>query len=245
MKKKENFAEAKKFLESLVNIPDPIPFFGHDRLETARRNKRKIFILRLRFLLNLLGNPDRELKFIHLTGTSGKTSTTFFTAGILQAAGFRVGTFVSPHTISITERIRLNDKLIAPGELAEIVDTLKPLLSLCAEKSPYGCPSFFEIMLAIAILYFHQQKCDYAVLEAGIGGMFDATNVIRRSAVQIITNVGLDHTDILGKTRQEIARDKAGIIKSGGKFFTAEGDPKNISDLPGCLSRQKCFFPAS
>lgn len=224
--KKLKFSEAKKFLDSLVNIPDPVPFFGTRRSRRSRRSRRKFFILRLRFLLNLLGNPDRDLKFVHITGTSGKTSTTFFVSGILQAAGFRVGTFVSPHTVSITERIHLGDRLIAGNELAEIVQELKPLLALAAEKSPYGCPSFFEIMLCVAILYFKKQKCDYAVLEAGIGGMFDATNVIKKSAVSIITNVGLDHVDVLGKTKEDIALDKAGIIKGGGKFFTAERDPK-------------------
>jgi dihydrofolate synthase / folylpolyglutamate synthase len=220
------YQAAAEFLESLVNVPDPIPFFHKSRLNGKRREKRKFFIKRLRFLLNLLGNPDRGLKFIHLTGTSGKTSTTFFVSGILRAAGFKTGVFVSPHVTSITERIHLNDKLISPSELVEIVEYLKPYLSKCAAESPYGCPSFFETMLALAIVYFKKQKCDYAVLEAGIGGMFDATNVIKKSVAQIITNVGMDHTDILGKTREEIARDKAGIIKRGGKFFTAERDPK-------------------
>ncbi len=223
--KNNEFAAAKKFLDSLINIPDPIPFFRTGRENNRRQARRKFFILRLRFLLKLLGDPDRGLKFIQLTGTSGKTSTTFFVSGILQAAGFRVGTFVSPHTVSLTERIHLNDRLIAPAELAAIVEKLKPKLSLCAEKSPYGCPSFFETMLAAAILYFKKQQCDYVVLEAGIGGMYDATNVIKKSLVSIITNVGLDHTDVLGKTKEAIARDKAGIIKAGSKFFTAEQDP--------------------
>jgi|WetSurMetagenome_2_1015567.scaffolds.fasta_scaffold14318_3 dihydrofolate synthase / folylpolyglutamate synthase len=223
---KKEYCDAAEFLESLVNISDPVPFFGKNWIAGTRREKRKIFIKRLRLLLKLLGNPDRNLKFIHITGTSGKTSTTFFTAGILRAAGFKVGVFASPHVTSITERIHLNDKLISAAELIEIIEYLKPFLSICAAKSPYGCPSFFETMLAVAIVYFKKQKCDYAVLEAGIGGMFDATNVIKKSVAQIITNVGLDHLDVLGKTREEIARDKAGIIKSGGKFFTAERDPK-------------------
>jgi dihydrofolate synthase / folylpolyglutamate synthase len=240
--KNAKFVAAKKFLESLVNIPDPIPFFGVSRFKNLRREKRKFFILRLRFLLNLLGNPDRDLKFIHITGTSGKTSTTFFVSGILRAAGFRVGTFVSPHTVSITERIHLGDRLIAPRELAQITERLKPLLAICAEKSPYGCPSFFEIMLCAAMLYFKKQKCDYAVLEAGIGGMFDATNVIKKSAVSIITSVGLDHTDVLGKTKEDIARDKAGIIKTGGKFFTAERDPKIYQIFQNICREKKVLF---
>jgi len=223
---KKNYQAAEVLLESLVNLPDPIPFFGKRQLSKKRREKRKFFIRRLRFLLKLIGNPDRGLKFIHVTGTSGKTSTTFFAAGILRAAGFRVGVFVSPHVTSITERIHLNDKLISAAELAEIIEYLKPFLSVCAAKSPYGCPSFFETMLAVAIVYFKKQKCDYAVLEAGIGGMFDATNVIKNNKAAIITNVGLDHVDVLGKTCEEIARDKAGIIKRGGKFFTAERNPK-------------------
>jgi dihydrofolate synthase / folylpolyglutamate synthase len=221
----QEYRQTKEFLESLGNIPDPVSFLGRGTRSASRRDKRKFFILRLRFLLNLIDNPDRYLKFVHITGTSGKTSTTFFTVGILRAAGFKVGAFVSPHTISMTERIHLGDKLISPAELVEIVAYLKPFLTLCAETSPYGCPSFFEIMLCIAIIYFKNKKCDYAVLEAGIGGMFDATNVIKKSAVEIITNVGLDHTDVLGDTCAAIARDKAGIIKTGGRFFTAEANP--------------------
>jgi dihydrofolate synthase / folylpolyglutamate synthase len=222
----KKYIVAKEFLESLANIPDPqVYFWKSSNKQSKRRNKRKFFILRLRFLLRLLGNPDEDLKFVHITGTSGKTSTTFFAAGILRAAGFRVGVFCSPHTVSVTERIHLGGHFISPRDLADILAYLKPFLAICAEKSPYGCPSFFEIMLTIAIIYFKERKCDYAVLEAGIGGMFDATNVIKKSEIDIITNVGLDHTDVLGDTCSAIARDKAGIIKKGGKFFTAEADP--------------------
>ncbi|MDD4902360.1 MAG: Mur ligase family protein [Patescibacteria group bacterium] len=223
--KNAKFIAAKKFLESLVNIPGPISFLAKNR-GRRRKDKRRFFIKRLRFLLKLLGNPDRNLRFIHLTGTSGKTSTTLLVSSILAAAGFKVGAFVSPHLSSVTERIHLGNKLISARELLEIIERLKPFLSHCAAISPYGCPSFFETMLAAALVYFKNNKCDYVVLEAGIGGSFDATNAIKKSAVQIITNVGLDHTDVLGKTREKIARDKAGIIKPGGKFFTAERDPR-------------------
>jgi dihydrofolate synthase / folylpolyglutamate synthase len=235
----EKYQKAADFLGSLVNIPDPIPYFVKSRAARRRKDKRKFFIKRLRYLLRLLGNPDQRLKFIHITGTSGKTSTTFFTASILHAAGFKVGVFVSPHITSITERIHLGDKLISAGDLANIVEYLKPFLSRCAAESPYGCPSFFEIMLAAAIIYFKNNHCDYAVLEAGIGGMFDATNVIKKSAVEIITNVGLDHTDVLGKTKEEIARDKAGIIKRGGRFFTAEREEKIYKIFEGVCRAKK------
>jgi dihydrofolate synthase / folylpolyglutamate synthase len=238
----EKYYQAKKFLESLVNIPDPIPFFVKTRRARGRKKKREFFIKRLRFLLNLLGNPDHDLKFIHLTGTSGKTSVTFFVASILKAAGFRVGAFVSPHVTSITERIHLGEKLIAPEELEEIVEYLKPYLSRCAVESPYGCLSFFETMLAVAVVYFKKQKCDYAVLEAGIGGMFDATNVIKKNKAAIITNVGLDHVDVLGKTKEEIARDKAGIIKCGGKFFTAEKEEKILKIFQEICRKKKVPF---
>jgi dihydrofolate synthase / folylpolyglutamate synthase len=238
----KKYYQAKRFLESLVNIPDPIPFFVKTRRARSRKKKREFFIKRLRFLLGLLGNPDRDLQFIHLTGTSGKTSTTFFVVSILRAAGFHVGAFVSPHVTSITERIHLGNKLITQEELADIIEYLKPFLSHCAAESPYGCPSFFETMLAAAIVYFKKQKCDYAVLEAGIGGMFDATNVIKKNKVAIITNVGLDHQDVLGKTREEIARDKAGIIKRGGKFFTAERDEKILDIFREVCRAKKVSF---
>jgi dihydrofolate synthase / folylpolyglutamate synthase len=222
----KKYQKAADFLESLVNIPDPIPYFVKSSSARKRKDKRKFFIKRLRYLLRLLGDPDKKLKFIHITGTSGKTSTTFFVASILHAAGFKVGVFTSPHITSVTERIHLGEKLISANDLANIVEYIKPFLSLCAAESPFGCPSFFETMLASAIIYFKNNHCDYAILEAGIGGMFDATNVIKKSEVAIITNVGLDHTDVLGKTKEEIAGDKAGIIKRGGRFFTSEREEK-------------------
>jgi dihydrofolate synthase/folylpolyglutamate synthase len=239
---KNDYQKAVDFLESLVNIPDPVSFFAKNKRRLRRREKRTVFIKRLRFLLKLLGRPDQKLKFIHVTGTSGKTSVTSFIASILGAAGFKTGIFTSPHVTSITERIALGGRFIPAGKLADIIEYLKPYLSRCAAESPYGCPSFFETVLAAALVYFKNEKCDYAVLEAGIGGMFDATNVIERAEAAVITNVGLDHLDVLGNTKQAIARDKAGIIKRGSRFFTAERDPRIIRILrEACRAKRVPF----
>jgi len=207
MEKKKTYQEAVDFLESLINIPVPEYFFTA-KGERRKITERKIFIKRLNYLLKLINNPEENLKFIHITGTAGKTSTTFFVSSILQAAGFKVGSFISPHITSITERIRLGDKFIASEELSEIVEYLKPYLTQCAVSSPHGCPSFFETMLAVAFVYFKNNKCDYVVLEAGCGGLLDATNVIKKTEVAIITNVGLDHTSSLGETKEAIALNK-------------------------------------
>jgi dihydrofolate synthase/folylpolyglutamate synthase len=214
----ERYYDAIAFLEGLSNLP-----LNGDYMATQRH--QGVYLKRMRYFLNLIGNPDRDMKYIHITGTAGKGTVTNMTHEILRASGKKVGSFTSPFVTTSIEKIRVDDLYIAPDELADIVEYLKPYIDTAYQKGPYGRPSYFEIFLAIAFLYFKQQKCEWVVLEVGLGGRFDATNVIEKVAVTAITTIDYDHTHILGKTLKEIAYDKAGIIKKGSQFFTAEQRP--------------------
>lgn len=186
------------------------------------KNHAEVYLKRMRYFLELLGNPDKKIKFIHIAGTSGKGTVTNTIHEILNGAGKNVGSFTSPSVTTSIEKIKVKDKYIAPDEFAVIVDYLKPFIDKAYLEGPYGRPSYFEIFLAIAMVYFQRQKCEWVVLEVGLGGRYDATNVIERPVVTAITNIDYDHTELLGKTLKKIAYDKAGIIKRGSVFFTAE-----------------------
>ncbi|OIN60925.1 bifunctional folylpolyglutamate synthase/dihydrofolate synthase [Arsenicibacter rosenii] len=156
-------------------------------------------------LCEALGNPHLKFKSIHVAGTNGKGSTSHMLASIYQAAGFRVGLYTSPHLKSFTERIRINGQPIPEQEVAGFVDTHKGLIDAIS-------PSFFEVTVAMAFGYFAAQRVDLAIIEVGLGGRLDSTNIISPQ-LSLITNIGFDHTDILGETLDKIAFEKAGIIK--------------------------------
>ena len=158
-------------------------------------------------LCEALGNPQHRFRSIHVAGTNGKGSTSHMLASVYQAAGYRVGLYTSPHLKSFTERIRLNGQPIAEEEVARFV--MEQRASIEAVE-----PSFFEVTVAMAFDFFARQTVDIAVIEVGLGGRLDSTNVIT-PLISVITNIGLDHTDILGDTLAQIAHEKAGIIKPG------------------------------
>lgn len=178
-------------------------------------------------ILEQLGHPEADYPSIHITGTNGKGSTAAMLASILQSAGLKVGLYTSPHLFSFNERIKVDGHTISDESLGRYIDRIQEI----TKNAP---PTFFEFTTAIAFKYFSDQHIDIAVIEVGLGGTYDATNVIRPE-IAIITNVSLDHTDILGKTRKEIARDKAGIIKPGCDVITAEENPEVLS-----IFRQAC-----
>ena len=168
-------------------------------------------LLRARELLDLLGNPQKELRFIHVAGTNGKGSTCAMLASILQAAGYRTGLYTSPFVNRFNERIALDGVPISDDALADVYTRIRPLVD---GMSPQ--PSEFELITCGALLYYKEQRCDVVVLEVGMGGEFDATNVIDTPLVTVITAMGFDHMKYLGDTMAEIASAKAGIIKPGG-----------------------------
>ncbi len=231
----ERYYKAISYLEGLTNLP----LQGDYMID---RQHAGIYLKRMRYFLDLLGNPDKDLKFIHIGGTAGKGSVTNMVHDILSVAGKNVGSFTSPFVTTSIEKIKVKDKYIAPDELADIVDHLKPFIDKAYLEGPYGRPSYFEIFLAIALLYFRQQKCEWAVLEVGLGGRYDATNVIEKAIVTAITTIDYDHTEILGKTLPLIAYDKAGIIKKGSVFFTTEQRPALIKMFADICAEKKVPF---
>ncbi len=175
---------------------------------------------RITQLLEKMGNPEKDLKFIHIAGTNGKGSTAAMTASILRKAGYCTGLYTSPFIYQFGERMQVNGEMIPDDELIKITEYVKPLADSLDET-----PTEFELITAIAFEFFKRRKCDIVVLEVGLGGLLDATNVISTPEVAVITNIGLDHTDILGNTLEEIAFNKAGIIKENGHAVIYRGTP--------------------
>jgi dihydrofolate synthase / folylpolyglutamate synthase len=170
----------------------------------------KFGLERITLLLKRLGDPQKNLRCIHVAGTNGKGSVCQYIASVLQEAGYRVGVYTSPHIQWFTERVVINNIPISPDDIDTYVGVIRPVVDqMIAEGEP---PTFFEITTALAFLYFRDQNIDFGVIEVGLGGRFDATNVIL-PLVSVITNIALDHTDILGNTMEKIAMEKAGIIK--------------------------------
>lgn len=165
-------------------------------------------------LLELLGDPHKKLKFVHVAGTNGKGSTTAFISSILKAAGYRVGIYTSPYIQHFTERIKINDIEIVQERLAQITSKIKDAIDIMLSEG-YNHPTEFEVVTAIGMLYYYEERCDIVVLEVGLGGRFDATNIIDCPEVAVITSISYDHMAILGDTLPKIAFEKAGIIKNG------------------------------
>ena len=172
---------------------------------------KKLGLDRIRKLLAAMGDPQKHLKFVHVAGTNGKGSICEMTTRVLEEAGYTVGVFVSPYIHRFNERMQVNHQPIADSELAEIVTKVKDI-ALSFED----VPSVFEMITATAFQYYYLHNCDYVVLEVGMGGKLDATNVIDTPLVAVIATIGLDHTTHLGNTIPEIAYQKAGIIKEDG-----------------------------
>ena len=171
-------------------------------------------------LLAKMGDPHKKLKYVHIAGTNGKGSTAAMTASILQKAGYRVGLYTSPYIYRFHERMQVNGEQISDEDLVAITKWVKPFADSMEDS-----PTEFELVSCIAFEYFKRQNCDIVVLEVGMGGLLDSTNVIPCPEVAVITNIGLDHTDYLGNTLEEIAANKAGIIKENGHAVVYRGTP--------------------
>ena len=169
-------------------------------------------------MMAALGNPENRFKSIHVAGTNGKGSVSHFLASILQEAGYRVGLYTSPHLVDFRERIRINGDMIPQSEVVDFVDRHRAMFADLHL-------SFFEMTVGLAFDYFARQKVDIAVVEVGMGGRLDSTNVIT-PLLSVITNIGLDHTQFLGDTLQKIAVEKAGIIKPGVPVVIGETQPE-------------------
>ena len=175
---------------------------------------------RTQTLLAKMGNPEKGLKYVHIAGTNGKGSTAAMTASILRKAGYKTGLYTSPYIYRFHERMQVDGQEISDEDLIEITEYVKPLADSMEES-----PTEFELVCCIAFEYFRRQKCDIVVLEVGMGGEMDATNVIEQPEVAVITNIGLDHTEVLGDTVEAIALTKAGIFKENGDAVVYRGTP--------------------
>ncbi len=168
-------------------------------------------------LMQAMGNPENDFKSIHVAGTNGKGSSSHMLASILQEAGYKVGLYTSPHLKSFTERVRINGEEIPESSVVDFVGRIKPLIKKIS-------PSFFEITVALAFDYFCKSKVDIAIIEVGLGGRIDSTNIITPE-VSLITNIGLDHQSLLGDTLEKIAIEKAGIIKNNVPVVISQKQP--------------------
>lgn len=176
--------------------------------------KSRLGLDSIRLLMEKLGNPQNELKFIHVAGTNGKGSVCSFLQCILTDSGLKTGKYISPNMIEVYERISIDGVNISPEEMEEIMDEVS--VKACEAKKETGVlPTQFELWTAAAFLYFYRKKCDIIVLETGLGGRLDATNVIEKNELSVITTIDIDHIEYLGGTIEAIAAEKAGIIKKG------------------------------
>lgn len=173
---------------------------------------------RITELLKKLGDPQDQLKFIHIAGTNGKGSTASMSASILTKAGYRTALFTSPYIYRFHERLQIDGEQIADEDVIDLVQLVKPHAEAMEDR-----PTEFEFVTAMAMVYFARNHCDFVVLEVGMGGALDATNAVKNTEVAVITNIGLDHTDALGDTVEKIAAAKAGIIKPGCQVVVYRG----------------------
>lgn len=190
----------------------------YDEVVKKIKNRQKFGIKpgleRINKFLNLISNPQKNLKFIHVAGTNGKGSVCSMISKILASSGYNAGLFISPEVVNFRERIQLNNKMISEKELVDVFNEVEPHLNKLDSKTEYLTE--FELVTALAFVYFSKCKCDIVILETGLGGMLDATNVIETPLASVITSLSYDHVNILGSTIEKIAKEKAGIIKPKG-----------------------------
>ncbi len=205
---------------NIIGYPKAIQFLYDLRLFGAKFGLENTFKLAA-----LAGNPQNQLRFIHIAGTNGKGSTCAILESIYRAAGLRTGLFTSPHLVSFRERIQVNRQLISEAEVVRLVGELQPLLKQFPADHH---PTFFEVVTVMALKFFAEQKCDLVIWETGLGGRLDATNIVVPLAA-VITNIALDHQQWLGDTLEKIAAEKAGIIKPGVPVITAADEPEALA----------------
>ncbi len=200
-------------------------------IDSLGRFSGKPGLQRMRHLLNALGNPQEKLKFVHIAGTNGKGSVAFMLESVLRASGYRTGLYTSPHLIKFNERMRVNFEMISDKELCDITEKVKQASESIKFQDNESIGGF-EFTTAMAFMYFLEKNCDIVVLETGLGGRFDATNVINAPEACVITQISADHTETLGTDITQIAREKAGIIKPRAIVTSA---PENGGQAEGVI----------
>ena len=207
----KDFTEAQKYLYGFIPKDVQALFVGGRGLN------------RTKYLLRLLDNPQEKIKVIHIAGTSGKGSTAYLLSLQLTSVGQRTGLFLSPHIKDIRERIQINNSLLTKTQFVKYLNEIVPYIEKM-DGTPHGKPTYFEILTSLAFYIYGQEKVNYAVIETGLGGLYDATNVVSGNKICIITKLGMDHKEILGETISEIAEQKAGIITPHAIVISPEQD---------------------
>lgn len=222
------YDEAIGFLES---------FIDYEKIFGSYYTREREELASIRALLKRLGNPEKELRCVHIAGTKGKGSTAAMTASIFAACGMKTGLYTSPHLVDFRERIRVNARMISKEDCVKQVEAMKEAAIAVHQDPAVGELSFFEVYTALAFAYFRDQHCDLVVVEPGLGGRLDATNVITPLA-SAITLIGHDHEAILGDTLDKIALEKAGILKHGIPAVIAPQSPLAGEALAGAADRR-------
>ena len=220
--KSKPFNSYKQAQEYLLQTMD------YEKLTQYKYDTSTFDLKRMEEMMAFVGNPHKKRRCVHITGTKGKGSTSIIIASILKELGLKTGLFTSPHLIYLEERMKVNDRMISQKMFVELINRLKPYVDRIMLKNPTLMPTFFEIVTAIAFLYFERKKVDISVLEVGMGGRLDSTNIILPE-ISVITPVSYDHTDRLGHTLDRIAYEKAGIIKEGVPVISSAQEPEPLS----------------
>ena len=221
VKSKKAFRSYQKAIEYLFARTD------YEKQERLRYNVTTFNLSRMQKLLSLLGNPHKKIHTVHIGGTKGKGSTATMLARMLEANGYRVGLYTSPHVVHLHERITVNTKMISDSEMCGLLNRVYAPVEKMSKTDP---PTFFEIMTALAFMYFLDRAVDIAVIETGLGGRLDSTNVIRPKVIGI-TSLSIDHQNLLGDTIDSIAKEKAGIFKRGVPAITVQQEPSAMRVL--------------
>lgn len=208
-------------------------------LENVTKYGSVLGLENMKELLNRLSNPQDELKFIHIAGTNGKGSVLAYVSTVLTEAGYCVGRYISPTLFSYRERIQVDGVYIEKESLARGVTKIRDVIEEMTREGK-AHPTVFEIETALSFLYFKEKKCDLVILETGMGGLLDATNVVKTTVAEIITSISLDHLGVLGNNLTEIAQNKAGIIKPGTTVITAEQKEEAMKILDSVCQEKNC-----
>ncbi|MHC4267121.1 MAG: bifunctional folylpolyglutamate synthase/dihydrofolate synthase [Planctomycetota bacterium] len=227
-----SFKQAEDFLLETID---------YEKLTQYKYDTTSFDLNRMEEMMSFVGNPHKKSRYVHITGTKGKGSTAIIIASILKEHGLITGLFTSPHLTYLGERIKVNEIMIPKNTFVQLISKLKPYIDRTVLKNPALMPTFFEIVTAIAFLYFERKKVDISVLEVGMGGRLDSTNIIMPE-VSVITPVGFDHMDKLGHTLDKIAYEKAGIIKEGIPVVSSIQKPKALSVITKTIRKNKAPF---
>jgi dihydrofolate synthase/folylpolyglutamate synthase len=222
-----NYRQAEEYLNSFVN---------YERVPGITYAQTGYNLGHVEELLNHMGNPQLAARTIHIAGTKGKGSVTAMIAQMLTRAGYKTGRYTSPHFHTLRERITIDGLMISEADFAAAMAEIKPFIESMKQDASFRQLTYFEALTALAFAYFRKERVDFQVLEVGLGGRLDATNVVPQPAVCIITSISLDHTQILGNTLEEIAREKAGIIKPGC-WVVLSPQPQNAASVIADICR--------